>query len=95
MSGIYINGMEMPISCYHCWIPCEVPFEDRNHLSRAKNCPAVPVRDHGRLIDADVLFNFIFYIYKTAQGSARKAYSDVLDIIIAAGEVIPAEEEEQ
>lgn len=40
MSGIYIKGMEMPVSCYQCWIPCEVPFEDRNHLSRAKNCPA-------------------------------------------------------
>ena len=49
---------------------------------------------HGRLIDGDALFDFILNIYKTAQGDARKAYRDVLDTIVAAGDVIPAEEGE-
>ena len=59
-----------------------------------RECPLIPIPPHGRLIDADVLFDFIRYIYKTAQGDARKAYSDVLCTIIAAGDVIPAEEGE-
>ena len=60
----------------------------------APNCPLVHIPPHGRLIDADALFDFILNIYKTAQGDARKAYRDVLDTIIAAGDVIPAEEGE-
>ena len=61
--------------------------------SKPCNCPLFPVPEHGRLIDADVLFDFILNIYKTAQGDARKAYSDVLDTIVATGDVIPADKE--
>ena len=60
---------------------------------RHPRCPLIHVPDHGRLIDADVLFDFILNIYKNANGDARKAYSDVLDVIVATGDVIPADKE--
>ena len=67
--GVYINGMEMPSSCYKCPlrrrdgmdIVCPVAHErfsvaDVNILEyRLDNCPLVPAPPHGRLIDADAL----------------------------------------
>ena len=98
MSGIYIKGMEMPKSCGKCldigWqYVFECRLDDVEDGERLPNCPLVPVPEHGRLIDADVLFDFILNIYKNAKGDARKAYSDVLDTIVAAGDVIPADKE--
>ena len=69
MSGVYIMGMEMPTSCYDCPFGEDVDivvgvahgcnllkdfaqFADERH----KDCPLVPVTDHGRLIDADDFF---------------------------------------
>lgn len=102
--SILIN-MEMPTSCRDCdfmqWGSVEPNrcgitdcFIGGDYEKRQDNCPLVPVPPHGRLIDADALFDFILNIYKTAQGDARKAYRDVLDTIVAAGDVIPAEEGE-
>jgi hypothetical protein len=62
--GVYIKGMEMPISCWECY------FQDcGNCILNAhkvvdnciiegridEDCPLVPVPPHGRLIDADAL----------------------------------------
>ena len=65
MSGVYINGMEMPKNCEECPV-CDyeqgeclvnpgsfVKWEQR--LVRQSWCPLVPVPDHGRLIDADAM----------------------------------------
>lgn len=102
MSGIYIPGMAMPTSCYLCpvnkddgfgFFTCGVTHSECDFINLPSNCPLVPVPEHGRLIDADALFDFILNIYKAAQGDARKAYSDVLDTIVAAGDVIPADKE--
>lgn len=106
--SILIEGMEMPteeeiskcIIVRHdgeVWI---VEFDnliDGGYVCCYHTNPmrAVPVPPHGRTIDADALFDFILNIYKTAQGDARKAYRDVLDTIVAAGDVIPAEEGEK
>ena len=51
MSGVYIPNMKMPESCDVCW--AEYSYEICN--SHSENCPLIPVPDHGRLIDADVL----------------------------------------
>ena len=60
MSGIYISGMEMPKSenvvilinpSGGVWMIGDMPNED-TYLVKAK---AIPVPDHGRLIDADAL----------------------------------------
>ena len=105
--SVLIPGMEMPKGCAFCEIKrrlgkimvcpfCNEEWDIHDLMSaeyRLAGCPLVPVPPHGRLIDADVLFDFILNIYKTAQGDARKAYSDVLDTIVAAGDVIPADKE--
>lgn len=94
--GIYIKGMEMPkdgeLLCINIYPDGKVCINldlDCNQIATA-----VPVPPHGRLIDADAFFDFILNIYKNAQGDARKAYRDVLDTIVAAGDVIEAEEGE-
>ena len=64
MSGIYIPHMQMPRKCIRC------PFaifglcaanNDKDiekicaDAEKDSDCPLIPVPDHGRLIDADVL----------------------------------------
>ena len=99
--SILIKGMEMPKGGHTVTITivgsgqAYVEYYDcRPHVEETIEYTAVPVPPHGRMIDADALFDFILNIYKTAQGDARKAYRDVLDTIVAAGDVIPAEEGE-
>lgn len=101
--SILIKGMAIPKSCSVCPLKAEVEFDEICsqtgeyvcQYDRADDCPIVPVHTpHGRLIDADALFDFIINIYKNAQGDARKAYRDVLDTIVADGDVIEAEEGE-
>lgn len=67
--SVYIKGMEMPKSCYKCYLRqrngmdfvCPVTHErfsitDVNILEyRLDRCPLVPVPEHGRLVDADAL----------------------------------------
>ena len=63
MSGIYIEGMEMPTNCEECAIKAwdtedyVCPFSGISTLciSRQDSCPLIPVPDHGRLIDADAM----------------------------------------
>lgn len=94
--SILIKGMEMPMDgellCIDIHPDGKVCID--LDLLCERIATAVPVPPHGRLIDADALFDFILNIYKTAQGDARKAYRDVLDTIVAAGDVIEAEEDE-
>jgi len=66
MSGIYIPGMEMPTSCCACpffksnmskQLFCKAfgAFDRKDYdklpLERMKNCPLIPVPEHGRLIE--------------------------------------------
>ena len=64
MSGIYIPGMEMPSGCSQCYFNMEygecaamqyVHLGDLRWKTneRHKDCPLVPVPDHGRLIIKD------------------------------------------
>lgn len=67
MSGIYINGMEMPTRCEDCfcyrnnaeydYVYCNISSVNvRGHgNARLNNCPLVAVPDHGRLVDADAI----------------------------------------
>lgn len=64
MSGIYIPGMEMPIGgCVNCvfcvYDRCLINLKLEKKASVTHGCPLVPVPDHGRLIDADELYNDI------------------------------------
>lgn len=67
MSGVYINGMEMPKNCADCPVNMNICHRGYEYLlehtelydRRADNCPLIPVPDHGRLIDADALLNSV------------------------------------
>ena len=64
MSGVYIPGMEMPKSCNCCRFAVDgwcYAFGKPNIEALANEghtnfCPLVPVTPHGRLIDADALY---------------------------------------
>ena len=61
--GIYIKGMEMPQNCCACFCSREdecgithyKPTFNEWYEDGVKDCPLIPVSDHGRLIDADAL----------------------------------------
>ena len=69
--GVYIKGMEIPKSCADCalyrfgctmeakcWNMCAASGKDLDNLFDIGVpvwCPLVPVPEHGRLIDADIL----------------------------------------
>ena len=61
--GIYIEGMEIPKSCWKCpfhdedyCYPGDMSISRDHHSDRSKYCPMIEVPDgHGRLIDADEL----------------------------------------
>lgn len=70
--GIYIKGMKLPPTCFFCpfrnktnpddvfCLALNVEFEETYALitgKRYKDCPLIPVPDHGRLIDADKLID--------------------------------------
>lgn len=102
MSGIYIQGAEMPKSCWVCELggaeqmdnhTC--PFysmeywEQENYQDKiADGCPLIPVPDHGRLIDANKLFKEMEREYWFDNADWDKAE----DLVISAPTVIPAEE---
>lgn len=104
--GVYIEGMEMPGSCYKCPlrrrdgmdIVCPVAHErfsvaDVNILEyRLDNCPLVPVPPHGRLIDADEVLKWA----RERDDGGPVNWVDSLDLTIWARQhtIIPAEEGE-
>lgn len=61
MSGIYIRGMVMPKTCAACFCSREnecgithyEPTFEEWYEDGVRDCPLVPVPDHGRLVDAD------------------------------------------
>lgn len=100
MMSVLIKGMEMPSSCSLCFFAihdmCVATGKDAEDwwTERPEYCPLISVPPHGRLIDADVFLDIVYDKYKNAKGDVRKAYSKVLDLICAAGDIIPAEEEQ-
>lgn len=60
--SVLIKGMEIPDKCGHCRFAtafeCQVT---KNFITtfnvRQADCPLTPVPPHGRLIDADAVFN--------------------------------------
>lgn len=101
--SVLIKGMEMPSNCYKChlrqrngmYIVCPVAHArfsvaDVNILDfRLKNCPLVPIPPHGRLIDADVLWEAVYKAWGTEYDPW--VCSSFMDIVSNAPTVIPAE----
>ena len=62
--SVYIKGMEMPKNCLQCPLQgsiadCRLTGKTYNWglSERPSDCPLIPVPEHGRLIDADALYN--------------------------------------
>lgn len=98
--GVYIN-MEMPKSCRNCPCFCEELFycrakegDDIGLEKRPKDCPLVPVPPHGRLIEAEYLYNAVEQRYRMSSGIEHRCERDLLDVICGAPTIIPPEEGE-
>ena len=99
--GVLIEGMEMPTRCAECRLStvhnfkerplCDVLVEYMSYgeweVKRLDNCPLVPVPPHGRLIDADAVFDNL-----ERTGWYDNADRDIAeDLVLDAPTVIPAE----
>lgn len=105
MSGVYIKNMEMPSGCSQCYFNMEYGecvAMQYDHLGnfrwetneRHKDCPLVPVPDHGRLIDADEigLTDFEIILCQADDNRHKSALQMLLEQIEEAPTIIPAEE---
>lgn len=88
MSGLYISGIELPKECEYLDLVImqdgEVYWYDHEGVSVAK---AVPVLDHGDLIDRDELMKHEVYMPREG-GNLPIVY---MSYVKAAKTVIPAE----
>ena len=92
MSGIYISGMEMPTD-----EPLLVKINPDGSVSTTarngyKKYTAVPVPEHGRLVDADALKASLVFAEETAEW-AVPALRAVLMVIDEMPTIIPADKE--
>ena len=107
--SILIKGMEMPKCCDNCWAlddygdypRCRITEEQRGYNfpireKRMDFCPLVEIPPHGRLIDADELFDKIppGDIEHDEKISRTGAIADVCIWVLTAPTIIEAEEGE-
>lgn len=95
MSGIYIQGMEMPSECLYCPCydlgreRCDVTCKRQYSHAKPSDCPLISVPEHGRLIDADAAVanrnDYINWYYDL---------DDLLDYLEECPTIIPADKEE-
>ena len=92
MSGIYIRGMEMPIDA-----PVIIKICPDGSVSRVHEgvvATAIPVPDHGRLIDAAYAEEHI----RTCMGNGRPMYShdsnEICEMLNDCPTIIPADNKE-
>ena len=107
--GVYIKGVEMPKACVYrekghlitCPLYdidgyCGALNTEASHKENGKlsNCPLVPVPKHGRLIDADALFDKIPSgdLEHDQMISRTGAIADVCTWVLTAPIIIEAEE---
>jgi hypothetical protein len=55
---------------------------------------AAPVPAHGRLVDADKIYDAVEQRYRISSGIEHRCERDLLDLICSAPTIIPAEEDE-
>ena len=106
--SVLIRGMEMPTTCRDCRLStftnfdsmpfCNITMNDicLNDLEtkRCDNCPLVPVPEHGRLIDADVLAEKHRELAYELRGANYDFHITACSWVNSAPTIIPAEEGE-
>lgn len=97
MAGIYIKGMEMPTSkegvaviIYPDGNAVVEPFD----IGFSQYCEAIPVPDHGRLIDADALLEWANADLRFGDPDFHAGLWHTIIAIEDAPTIIPTEEEE-
>ena len=81
--SVYINGMEMPYNCGHCFLRRGECKERIYMPNRPSNCPLIPVPDHGRLGDLDELEKRIRdYWYKHDADDFQEEFLDKMPTVI-------------
>jgi len=103
--SVYIKGMEMPTECgrcnaafpngvdYSCCLIKGYPLISSQRSTRLKNCPLIPVPDHGDLIERDALEEDAqkrLLICAKYNDQFQKPY-EVMRAIALAPTIIPAE----
>ncbi len=103
MMGVYIPGMEMPQSCHECVAGyggcCYVAPPEADGIcpdhDRPDWCSLVAVPPHGRLIDADELYEDCALDYKYEVAATTTRVNEYMQLKIdAAPTIIPAVEGE-
>ena len=92
MSGIYIEGMEMPTKGYRLILV----HADGTVQTTDGETTAAPVPEHGRLIDADALvreLNSIRASFGSANGLVEGGLNIAVSTVNGSPTIIPAEEE--
>lgn len=94
--GVYITGIRISETCSGCdlklWAKCvpakrDVPlYADNQYHPRPNWCPATQIPPHGRLVDADVVYDKIAeadhagnYVDMDAVGSAMEEVPTVIE----------------
>lgn len=105
--GVYIKGMEMPVSCRYCAFRhmsltenafCTIANETIDYMvertKRLPNCPLIEVSPHGELIDRDTLLNLLNNCMFPSDMVTTTAVSMATNWIKKAPTIIEAEEGE-
>ena len=100
--SIYIKGMEMPENCTVCPIRswngeddiCPFSKVEALSIGRQAKCPLVEIPPHGRLIDADELFQLLDGGYDVDMDELPETKAALLEMIANAPTIIPADKEE-
>ena len=98
--GIYIKGMEMPtkdgVYTLRIWGTGQIERLDGYHSFLLSGVKAVPVPDHGRLIDADKigLTDFEIILCQADENRYKSALQMLLEKIEKMPTIIPADKED-
>lgn len=95
MSGIYIPDMEMPLrDRYFLITPSGNVYDADEGLSPIPSFKAIPVHDHGDLIDkATVVDNLVKVLNKRNPPISYPDWNDAILSVMTAPTVIPASKE--
>lgn len=99
MSGVYIKGLKMPTDFSGTRLIIypngQVLFPHRTYFDELHGVEAIPVPDHGRLVDADALQNDGWVLHKQVMRLGGYAIHEMPLSYPSIPTIIPADKEEE
>lgn len=99
MSGVYIKGLKMPTDFSGTRLIIypngQVLFPHRTYFDELRGVEAIPVPDHGRLVDADALQNDGWVLHKQVMRLGGYAIHEMPLSYPSIPTIIPADKEEE